>query len=237
MQLGMFQGINGILEDSMDDKYEETNVNPIFKAAGAIAKNYVSSLSPAVLRSLSKAFAKSDYYISGKNDLDYRKNLAISKIPGLSAKKLDPKTNAWGEIKNERSDPKERLVRGAETLLAPWNSSEITWDDTDTKLYDFADKYKKLHPNAQYLDFLPKVFYDNNNEGLTFGKNEDTAKHIELSNNDAAQYNIARGKAGEDAMAAAMESVIFNRWSKDEKGKYTVEIDELLNEIRRERAE
>lgn len=222
LQLGMFQGVNSILEDSMEQRYEEANINPLFKAVGAITKNYVSSLTPSVVRSLSKAFAKSDYYISGKNNLDYRKNLLISKIPGLSAQMLDAKTNAWGEIKNERSDPKERALRGAETLLAPWNSSEITWDETDTKLYDFAEEYKKSHPNAQTLDFLPKVFYDYNNEGLTFGKNDATAKHIELSNNDAAQYNIARGKAGEDAMAAAMESVIFNRWYKDEKGKYTI---------------
>lgn len=222
LQLGMFQGVNSILEDSMEQRYNEANINPLFKAVGAITKNYVSSMTPSVLRSLSKAFAKSDYYISGKNDLDYRKNLLISKIPGVSAQMLDAKTNAWGEIKNERSDPKERVLRGAETLLAPWNSSEITWDDTDTKLYDFAEEYKKAHPKAQTLDFLPKVFYDYNNEGLTFGKNADTATHIELSNNDAAQYNIARGKAGEDAMAAAMESVIFNRWYKDEKGKYTI---------------
>lgn len=223
LQLGMFQGVNSILEDSMEQRYEEANVNPIFKAVGAITKNYVSSMTPSVLRSLSKAFAKSDYYISGKNDLDYRKNLLISKIPGVSAQMLDAKTNAWGEIKNERSDPKERALRGAETLLAPWNSSEITWDETDTKLYDFAEEYKKAHPKAQTLDFLPKVFYDYNNEGLTFGKNDATSKHVELSNNDAAQYNIARGKAGEDAMAAALESVIFNRWYKDEKGKYTIE--------------
>ena len=222
LQLGMFQGVNSILEDSMEQRYEESNINPLFKAVGAITKNYVSSMTPSIVRSLSKAFAKSDYYISGKNDLDYRKNLLISKIPGLSAQMLDAKTNAWGEIKNERSDPKERVLRGAETLLAPWNSSEITWDDTDTKLYDFAEEYKKTHPKAQTLDFLPKVFYDYNNEGLTFGKNDATSKHVELSNNDAAQYNIARGKAGEDAMAAAMESVIFNRWYKDEKGKYTI---------------
>ena len=222
LQLGMFQGVNSILEDSMEQRYEEANINPLFKAVGAITKNYVSSMTPAVVRSLSKAFAKSDYYISGKNNLDYRKNLLISKIPGLSAQMLDAKTNAWGEIKNERSDPKERALRGAESLLAPWNSSEITWDDTDTKLYDFAEEYKKAHPKAQTLDFLPKVFYDYNNEGLTFGKNDATSKHVELSNNDAAQYNIARGKAGEDAMAAAMESVIFNRWYKDEKGKYTI---------------
>lgn len=222
LQLGMFQGVNSILEDSMEQRYEEANINPLFKAVGAITKNYVSSMTPSVVRSLSKAFAKSDYYISGKNDLDYRKNLLISKIPGLSAQMLDAKTNAWGEIKNERSDPKERVLRGAETLLAPWNSSEITWDDTDTKLYDFAEEYKKTHPKVQTLDFLPKVFYDYNNEGLTFGKNADTATHVELSNNDAAQYNIARGKAGEDAMAAALESVIFNRWYKDEKGHLTV---------------
>lgn len=222
LQLGMFQGVNSILEDSMEQRYEEANINPLFKAVGAITKNYVSSLTPSLVRSLSKAFAKSDYYISGKNDLDYRKNMLISKIPGLSAQMLDAKTNAWGEIKNERSDPKERVLRGAETLLAPWNSSEITWDDTDTKLYDFAEEYKKTHPKVQTLDFLPKVFYDYNNEGLTFGKNADTATHVELSNNDAAQYNIARGKAGEDAMAAALESVIFNRWYKDEKGHLTV---------------
>ena len=222
LQLGMFQGVNSILEDSMEQRYDEANINPIFKAVGAITKNYVSSMTPSVLRSLSKAFAKHDYYISGENDLDYRKNALISKIPGLSAKKLDAKTNAWGEIKNERTDPKERLVRGAETLLAPWNSSEITWDDTDDQLYDLVDEYKKAHPGATTVDFTPKVFYDYNNEGLSIGKNSDNSIHIDLSNNDAAQYNIARGKAGEDAMAAALESVIFNRWYKDEKGHYTI---------------
>lgn len=222
LQLGMFQGVNGVLEDSMEQRYDEANINPIFKAVGAITKNYVSSMTPSVLRSLSKAFAKHDYYISGENNLDYQKNALISKIPGLSAKKLDAKTNAWGEIKNERTDPKERLVRGAETLLAPWNSSEITWDDTDDQLYDLVDEYKKSHPGATTVDFTPKVFYDYNNEGLSIGKNSDNSIHIDLSNNDAAQYNIARGKAGEDAMAAALESVIFNRWYKDEKGHYTI---------------
>ena len=216
LQLTMFQGINSIIDDSTEQKYGEANISPIAKIPGAIAKNYLQSLSPSLMNRLSRAFSPYDYYISGSTNLEYRKNLALSKIPGLSAKTLEAKTDAWGNIKNEKKTTGEKVASAAITLFSPANVSKITWDDTDEALYKLSEETGKD-------DFLPKVFYDYNNEGMTFGKNKDTAVHVDLSNNDAARYNIAKGKAGSDAMHAAMESVIFNRWSKDSTGHYTIE--------------
>ena len=216
LQLTMFQGINSIIEDSTEQRYGEANINPIAQIPGAIAKNYMQSLTPSLMSRLSRAFAPYDYYISGSTNLEYRKNLMLSKIPGLSARTLEAKTDAWGNIKNEKTTTGEKVASAAITLFSPANVSKVTWDETDEALY-------KLSEETGNEDFLPKVFYDYKNEGMTFGKNKDTAVHVDLSNNDAAQYNIAKGKAGSDAMHAALESVIFNRWSKDSSGHYTIE--------------
>lgn len=211
LQLTMFQGANSVLEDSMENKYDEANINPIFRAMGNIASNYVSSMQPSVLNRLSRAFAPYDYYISGDTNAEYKKNLALSKIPIASEKMFEAKTDAWGNPKNTADTAGEKALKAGVTLFSPMNVSKVTWDDTDTKLYDL---YEKTGDDS----FLPKVFYDSQNKGLQLGRNKDTAIDIDLSNNDAAQYNIARGKAGEDAMSAALESVIFNRRTKDEKG-------------------
>lgn len=221
MQLTMFQGINTLLEDSMTKKYNENNVSPVVRMALNIPKNYFSSLTPSLMSRMSRAFAPYDYYISGATTLEYRKNLAISKIPIVSKNMLDARTNEWGEIRNERKTVGDKVLNAVTTLASPMNVSNITWDKTDTKMFEMT---KELGG-----DIMPKNYYGEIDEDgkftndISLGRNKKNTLDLTLTNNDKAQYNIARGKSGEDAMHAALESVIFNRWYKDEKGKYTIE--------------
>ena len=229
LQLSMFQGVNSILEDTFSETRNEPNVHPIFTMGRNIADNYVSSMMPSIVGRLSKAFSPYDYFVSGDTNFEYRKNLMMSKVPILSKQKFDARTNAWGEIRNEKKDAGDYLKAGAISLLSPMNVSNITMDDTDMELYKIASENKDF-------DVMPKNFYGTYDEDgkftsdVSFGRNKDSTIDIKMSNNDKAQYNIARGKAGEDAMTVALESVMFNRRTKDEKGHSIPRADAYTDE-------
>lgn len=229
LQLTMFQGINSIIEDTVSaEQHGQANIHPIINAVGNITNQYISSLSPSVLNRLSRAFAPYDYFISGDNDYEYKKNAALAKVPILSKKMFDAKTNAWGEIKGEAKTPAEKALKAGVTLFSPMNVSKVTWDDTDTELYELS---KTLG-----TDILPKNFYGYYDEDGKFtseaklGRNPDNTLNFKMTNNDKAQYNIARGKAGEDAMTVALESIMFNRRTKDAKGKSIPRADAYTTE-------
>ena len=86
-------------------------------------------------------------------------------------------------------------------------------------IYKLADEL-----GSKGKSILPKNFYgyyDSNGNFTSeakLGRNDANTIDFKMTNNDKAQYNIARGKAGEDAMTVALESIMFNRRTKDAKG-------------------
>jgi hypothetical protein len=78
-------------------------------------------------------------------------------------------------------------------------------------------------------EIFPKNNYDRN---LTFGRNNGDV-NIEMSNKELAEYNVQRGKSGRDAMADALNTVVFNRFDKDEKGHRTIPHSDNITEAQK----
>lgn len=213
LQLTMFQGINRMLENVVEsDNYEASSINPIIKMVGTVFSNYAESMLPSVVNSLSRSFAPYDYFISGENDIDYRINAFKAKIPIASNYMFGAKTTGQGEIRNAKEGVGDYVKALGKNLLSPANISKIYWDGTDDELLDL---YKKTG-NA---DVLPKNFYKRD---VTIGKGDDM-QSFKLNNKELAEYNVEKGKSGSDAMQAALESVIFNRWERDKGGGLTID--------------
>lgn len=231
LQMTMFQGINDILEGVVEsDNYSKTNINPVLKAVERISSNYAKSLYPALNKQISRAIAPYDYFISAETDLGYDALSLAASMPSvtiannLTGKPLfGAKTNIHGQIKNER-DGINRIGKGAEYLLSPANRNKITWDSVD-------DELLRLNKKTGTNNFFPKNFYSSK---MTFGKNSDSAVSFKMSNKDKSDYNVAKGKAGKDAMSAALTSVIFNRYGKADDGKRTVPIDVISDKKKAE---
>lgn len=218
LQLGMFQGVNGIIEDlSTQERHGAgANVHPLITATGNIMETYMNSMYPSILGRISKAIAPYDYYVSGETNREYNLNMLKSRVPIISEKTFGARTNAWGEVRGEAKSPADKALKAGVSLLSPMNVSEVTWDETDDKMFALSKSLGK--------QIMPKNFwgyYDADgalSNDASFGRNEDNQIKFKMTNKDKAEYNIARGKAGKDAMTAALDSVIFNRRTKDEKG-------------------
>ena len=211
LQLSVFQGLNNSLENVVEsDNYSDTNANPWLKMGTGIIGDYARSMIPTVLGQASRTFAPYDYFVTGDTDSIYGFNSTMSRIPFLSNKMFGAKTNSWGEIKNEKQGMADYAKSAAKNLLSPASINRTTWDETDEQMMELS---KTLGD-----EIFPK---NNYNRDLTFGRNAGDV-NIKMSNKELAEYNVQRGKSGSDAMADALDTVIFNRWDKDEKGHYTI---------------
>ena len=232
LQLGMFQGVNGIIEDlSTQERHGAgANVHPLITATGNIMETYMNSMYPSILGRISKAIAPYDYYVSGETNREYNLNMLKSRVPIISEKTFGARTNAWGEVRGEAKSPADKALKAGVSLLSPMNVSEITWDETDDKMFELSKSLGK--------QIMPKNFwgyYDADgalSNDASFGRNEDNQIKFKMTNKDKAEYNIARGKAGKDAMTAALDSVIFNRRTKDEKGHSIPRDDAYTEEMK-----
>ena len=225
LQLTMFQGINKTLEDVIkSDNYSSTNVNPAIKIVSEIFSNYVTSMIPAALGGISRAFAPYDYFVTGDSDLTYMLNSTAAKIPFLSNQMFGAKTNVWGQIKNERVTTGDKVGSVAKNLFSPANINKVTWDETD----DWALNYYK---DTGWEGIFPKNNYDKEvHVGRIKGEHD-----IKMSNKELAEYNVQRGKSGSDAMNDALDTPIFHRWYKDGKGRYTIEGEDNITEAERDK--
>ena len=215
LQLGVFQGINDALEKTVEaDNYSETDIHPALTMVGNIMTSYArSQLTPALMGSLARAVSPYDYYVPyGATTLESEWNQIRAKVPFLANEWYGANTNVWGDIKGEKTSKGDYAKSFAVNLFSPANVKKITWDDTD----EFAaDYYKK----TGYEGSFPQNY---RKDEIAVGRIKD-AHNIKMSNKDIAEYNVARGKSGADAMDALLnDTVLFTRYSKDEKGKYTV---------------
>ena len=214
LQLGVFQGINDTLESVVkSDNYDDsgTNVNPALKIVASIAGNYVNSqISPAILNQLSRSFSPYDYFVTGETDAEYAFTQQLAKTP-LAGKYLGAKTNVWGQIKNEKTDAGDYAKAAAKNLLSPANINKVTWDETDEWAKEFYEK-------TGYQGAFPK---NNYNKTVEVGRIKG-AHTLEMTKKEMAEYNVQRGKSGEDAMRDALNTVVFNRYDKDSQGHRTI---------------
>lgn len=211
LQLSVFQGLNNSLENVVEsDNYSDTNANPWLKLGTGVFGDYARSMIPTVLGQASRTFAPYDYFVTGDTDSIYGFNSTMSRIPILSNKMFGAKTNSWGQIKNEKEGTADYVKSAAKNLLSPANINKTTWDETDDQMMELS---KSLGD-----EIFPK---NNYNRDLTFGRNNGDV-NIKMSNKELAEYNVQRGKSGRDAMADALNTVVFNRFDKDEKGHRTI---------------
>ena len=224
LQLSVFQGINNSLEDVVEsDNYSKTNANPWLKLGTNVFGDYAKSMMPTVIGQISRSMSPYDYFVTGDTDAIYGFNSTMSRIPVVSKAMFGAKTNSWGQIKNEKQGGADYAKAAAKNLLSPANVNKTTWDETDEKMMDLS---KTLGD-----DIFPKNNYD---KEMTFGKNAGDMQ-IKMSNKELAEYNVQRGKSGRDAMADALENVMFNRWDKDDTGHYTIPHDDNITDAEREK--
>lgn len=222
LQLSVFQGLNNSLENVVEsDNYSNTNANPWLKLGTGVFGDYARSMIPTVLGQASRTFAPYDYFVTGDTDAIYGFNSTMSRIPILSNKMFGAKTNSWGQIKNEKEGTADYVKSAAKNLLSPANINKTTWDETDDQMMELS---KSLGD-----EIFPK---NNYNRDLTFGRNNGDV-NIKMSNKELAEYNVQRGKSGRDAMADALNTVVFNRWDKDEKGHYTIPHSDNITEAQK----
>lgn len=224
LQLSVFQGVNNVLEDVVEsDNYSKTNASPWVLAGENIFRNYAQSMIPTVLSQVSRTVSPYDYFVTGDTNSMYGINSTLAKLPIVSNKAFGAKTNSWGQIKNEKQGGADYAKAAAKNLLSPANINKTTWDKTDEKMMNLS---KTLGD-----DIFPKNNYD---KEMTFGKNAGDM-NIKMSDKELAEYNVQRGKSGRDAVADALENVMFNRWDKDDTGHYTIPHDDNITDAEREK--
>lgn len=231
LQLGVFQGINDALTQVVEaDNYSDTDIHPALQLVGNIMTNYgTSMISPAILGSLTRSFSPYDYYTPyGNTSAESTFNQQLAKHPlaaKLTGNELGANTNVWGQIKGEKKTTGDYAKAFALNNLSPANVKKITWDKTDQWA---ADYYKKTGFEGVFPQNYRK---DNFNVGRI--KDEHV---IEMNAKDIADYNVARGKSGADAMDALLnDTVLFTRYSKDEKGSYTIADPNNLSDEEKEK--
>lgn len=215
LETSMLSGINAALNDGM---YQNTNsdekVNMAWRIGQNIISNYIGSYFPSVMSALSRTLAPYDYFIAGGTTYAYSFNQNIAKIPILSNLVLPARTDPWGNISGDKGEGVERFLKTAlafgQNLISPANIKKVEWTDLDQSLYDM---YKETEDDT----VLPKQQYKYK---LSIGKKGSgiEKEELKLTPKQMSLYNQMRAKGGSDAMEAALESIMFNRYTKDSRG-------------------
>ena len=230
METSMLSGLYNIIENSRRSSGgDDDKQNFITLALRELTQSYLNSLIPTFQGQISRTLYKSDKMVTGKDDWDYWKNSMKVKTGlagdnpvtrALGIEPLGADTTAYGDVKNEKNSAGDYAWSFVKNTALPFNISKVDIDEHDKekiKLYEQGIKDGKSPEDLQYL--FPKKQRKTN---FTYGKAGADPVSVEMTPRQVSAYNQAKTTGGEEGMRVVLDSIIFNRWDKDEKGKRTI---------------
>ena len=216
METSMLSGLHGMLETMRDGSDSDDTKSAIQVLLRETAQSYMSSLIPTTLGQASRTAYKSDMQITGEDDWEYFWNQTKSKAglanTNILGEALGADTDAYGNIKGEKNSTSDYVKSGLKNFLSPANIQKVDFSEVDNeKLRVYEDAVKNgADPNDMAYLFPKKQYKKQFSVG---------GEDVKMSNKDLSLYNQAKTTGGEEGMRYILESIMFNRYDYDSKGK------------------
>lgn len=216
METSMLSGLHGMLETMRGGSDSDDTKSAIQVLLRETAQSYMSSMIPTVLGQASRTAYKSDMQITGDDDWEYFWNQTKSKAglanTNILGEALGADTDAYGNIKGEKNSASDYVKSGLKNFLSPANIQKVDFSEVDNeKLRVYEDAVKNGADPNDMAYLFPKKQYKK--------QFSVAGEDVKMSNKDLSTYNQAKTKGGEEGMRYILESIMFNRYDYDSKGK------------------
>lgn len=216
METSMLSGLYSMLESTRNGYGDDDKQSALSIMLRETAQSYVNSLVPTMLGQAARTGYSSDLQVTGETDNEYFRNQLKSKLglgeTNILGEALGADTTAYGDVKGEKKNTGDYVKSGLKNFLSPANIQKIDLDEMDqAKIKQYEDAVKNGADPQEMAYLFPKKQYK---KQFTTGNLD-----VKLSNKDLSAYNQAKTTGGAEGARYALESIMFNRYTKDEEGK------------------
>lgn len=216
METSMLSGLYSMLESTRNGYGDDDKQSALSIMLRETAQSYVNSLVPTMLGQAARTGYSSDLQVTGETDNEYFRNQLKSKLglgeTNILGEALGADTTAYGDVKGKKETAGDYVKSGLKNFLSPANIQKIDLDEMDqAKIKQYEDAVKNGADPTEMAYLFPKKQYK---KQFTTGNMD-----VKLSNKDLSAYNQAKTTGGSEGARYALESIMFNRYTKDENGK------------------
>ena len=216
METSMLSGLYSMLESTRNGYGDDDKQSALSIMLRETAQSYVNSLAPTMLGQAARTAYSSDLQVTGETDNEYFRNQLKSKLglgeTNILGEALGADTTAYGDVKGKKETTGDYVKSGLKNFLSPANIQKIDLDEMDqAKIKQYEDAVKNGADPQEMAYLFPKKQYK---KQFTTGNLD-----VKLSNRDLSAYNQAKTTGGSEGARYALESIMFNRYTKDEEGK------------------
>lgn len=216
LETSMLSGLYNIVEGARSSTGEDDKQNFLSLTLRELTQSYANSLVPTFQGQLARTAYDSDLQLTGESDWEYWMNSMKSKMglattDAFGTQALGADTTAYGDVKGEKKTSEDRLKSLLKNTLSPANIQKVDLDEMDqAKIKQYEDAVKNGADPQEMSYLFPKKQYK---KQFTTGNLD-----VKLSNRDLSAYNQAKTTGGAEGARYALESIMFNRYTKDENG-------------------
>ena len=216
METSMLSGLYSMLESTRNGYGDDDKQSALSIMLRETAQSYVNSLVPTMLGQAARTGYSSDLQVTGETDNEYFRNQLKSKLglgeTNILGEALGADTTAYGDVKGKKETTGDYVKSGLKNFLSPANIQKIDLDEMDqAKIKQYEDAVKNGADPQEMAYLFPKKQYK---KQFTTGNLD-----VKLSNRDLSAYNQAKTTGGSEGARYALESIMFNRYTTDDKGK------------------
>lgn len=208
METSMLSGLHGMLETMRSGSNDDDTKGAIGILLRETTQSWLNSLVPTAAGQIARTAYKTDMQISGDTDWEYFRNQLKSKA-GLANTKvlgepLGADTDAYGNVKGEKTSREDYVKSGLKNFLSPANIQKVDFSETDNaKIAEYEERVKNGEDPDELAYLFPKKQYKK--------KFSVAGEDVKLSNRDLSAYNQAKTTGGEEGMRYILENIMFNR--------------------------
>jgi hypothetical protein len=216
LETSMLSGLYNIVEGARNGTGEDEKQNFFSLTLRELTQSYANSLVPTVQGQLARTLYKSDKQLTGDGDWEYwinslKNKMGIANTNLLGTEALGADTTAYGDVKNKKETAGDYAKSALKNFLSPANIQKVDIDETDeAKIKQYEDAVKNGADPQDMAYLFPKKQYK---KEFTTGNLD-----VKMSNKDLSTYNQAKATGGAEGARYALESIMFNRYTKDERG-------------------
>lgn len=227
METSMLSGLYSMLESTRGGYGDDDKQSALGIMMRETAQSYMNSMIPTIAGQIARTSYDSDLQVTGEDDWEYFRNQLKSKVglgeSDIFGEALGADTDAYGNIKGEKKYADDRARSFLKNFLSPANIQKVDISELDEqKIAQYEEAVRSGADPQQMAYLFPKKQYK---KQFTTGNLD-----VKLSNKDLSTYNQAKTTGGAEGMRTALESIIFNRYGEDEKGKKTILLDGYTDE-------
>jgi hypothetical protein len=216
LETSMLSGLYNIVEGARSSTGEDDKQNFISLTLRELTQSYANSLVPTFQGQIARTAYDTDLQLTGENDWEYwinslKSKMGLATTDAFGTQALGADTTAYGDVKGEKNTTSDYVKSALKNFISPANIQKVDLDEMDkAKIKQYEDAVKNGADPQEMSYLFPKKQYK---------KQFDVGNmNVQMSNRDLSAYNQAKTTGGAEGARYALESIMFNRYTKDENG-------------------